>query len=519
MNNDSSSRFPQEILEEIFNYLTQPYTLRSFDKMKLEVPSRRELLSCVLACKAFSLPALRVLWHTLDSMMPLLKLLPNFKIVDDCYVLVGSIDNASSQRFDFYSLMVKRFLHRGLYDMWDDCDITDSVYHHLSIMRPMPLPSLTSFYYDVTDTEDPFHWMSFFLSASLKAAYVHIHPRNEADLLIYLSLVREVAPSFNQLVVENEVESTTCYLEVASQLENLHTLHLTFPGSGHSSPSFQHDVRRFGALQFLEELRVESENEEWISGDCQVAGQFPSLKRLYLGGSHSLVVTFLDVCQDAPLELLQMLGELDNVACQGIFKTVARQWSETLTSFSIDPVITSEGNLGDLVNFSNFIEPLYSSHRLRVFRLMSSRAIYMTDTDVAKLCDAWPHLTNLEINVAARGVTDSPTQVSLLTLSQRCPKLKQVTLPLYLSDIPPLNDDIALSLPLSSHKLEKIDILINENTPVNPDPILVAFHLDATFSHLKKVTAIINHISRTWNEVENVIRTYQIMRRRHGIRL
>lgn len=48
--------------------------------------SQPHLLSVALSCKSFRDPALDVLWRSLDSWIPLLKLLTPFKLVNGLYV-------------------------------------------------------------------------------------------------------------------------------------------------------------------------------------------------------------------------------------------------------------------------------------------------------------------------------------------------------------------------------------------------------------------------------------------------
>jgi hypothetical protein len=48
--------------------------------------SKQNLLWAALTCKAFLEPALDRLWRTLDSLFPLLKILPSFTQSDGTYV-------------------------------------------------------------------------------------------------------------------------------------------------------------------------------------------------------------------------------------------------------------------------------------------------------------------------------------------------------------------------------------------------------------------------------------------------
>ncbi len=51
-------------------------------------PYRRTLLSLALCCRAFLDPSLDKLWHSLDGVYPLLKLLPNYQRHNSAYVSV-----------------------------------------------------------------------------------------------------------------------------------------------------------------------------------------------------------------------------------------------------------------------------------------------------------------------------------------------------------------------------------------------------------------------------------------------
>jgi hypothetical protein len=72
-----------EILAEIIRYVGVGYLGHDKDS---EAQRRKQLLWTALSCKAFSPHALDVLWEKLDSLLPLLKLLPGFQRVDDVWV-------------------------------------------------------------------------------------------------------------------------------------------------------------------------------------------------------------------------------------------------------------------------------------------------------------------------------------------------------------------------------------------------------------------------------------------------
>jgi len=74
-----------DILEEICEYLAIEDDFTHSVDVSL---SRRDLLSVALTCKAFVEPALNRLWRSLDSLFPLLKILPAFVQSDGTYVRI-----------------------------------------------------------------------------------------------------------------------------------------------------------------------------------------------------------------------------------------------------------------------------------------------------------------------------------------------------------------------------------------------------------------------------------------------
>jgi len=73
-----------DILDEICEYLFY-YQDQDFEET---ATGRHNLLHVALTCKAFLEPALDRIWRRLDSLFPLLKILPSFIQSDGTYVSV-----------------------------------------------------------------------------------------------------------------------------------------------------------------------------------------------------------------------------------------------------------------------------------------------------------------------------------------------------------------------------------------------------------------------------------------------
>ncbi|KAF8879792.1 hypothetical protein BD779DRAFT_1117814 [Infundibulicybe gibba] len=74
--------------------------------------NRTALLHAALACKAFMEPALDVLWWSMSSMIPALKLLPNLEIVpntSNTFTFSNGFSDDGWARFDYHSKRVREF--------------------------------------------------------------------------------------------------------------------------------------------------------------------------------------------------------------------------------------------------------------------------------------------------------------------------------------------------------------------------------------------------------------------------
>lgn len=72
-----------DILDEICEYLHDEQDNNSTEAART---SKQNLLWVALTCKAFLEPALDRLWRSLDSLFPLLRILPSFTQSDGTYV-------------------------------------------------------------------------------------------------------------------------------------------------------------------------------------------------------------------------------------------------------------------------------------------------------------------------------------------------------------------------------------------------------------------------------------------------
>ncbi|KAF8079351.1 hypothetical protein FPV67DRAFT_1776357 [Lyophyllum atratum] len=69
--------------------------------------SKNHLLCTALVCKTFLDPALDSLWRSMDSIVPLLRLLPTLEVIDDVYLLRGKVEDEDMSRFRSYAQRIR----------------------------------------------------------------------------------------------------------------------------------------------------------------------------------------------------------------------------------------------------------------------------------------------------------------------------------------------------------------------------------------------------------------------------
>ncbi|KAF5339710.1 hypothetical protein D9758_014888 [Tetrapyrgos nigripes] len=466
---------PTELIEEIVQYLIKELDEDEF----YNSDSRRNLFPCALSCSAFFRPAIRALWHTVE-LLPLLKLLPGFEVVDGSYVINGELDDVSLARFDLYSFMVKKLL------VFETHPVHHSVYSSLAVARPLPLPSLTSVYchaklFSLDET-------MFMLSPSVESVlFFSCNDQVLIDYLSALSVLQEEAPMLRSLSIYG-VSGKDFDIATVSQLEDLRELELN-----------------------LYNLRIK-----------EMQGPFYplELKRLGLNGavySVQSALMVLDVYEYSEIETFSLTGSvLPAEAGQEIFSAIFSQWSGSMTSLELDICIMV---LDEVVEpdaedpLSDFLSPLYSLENLEVFDLRyRGDNDSFTDILISDICEAWPNLTKLKMD--SHGFENAPTVTSLKVLAERCPKLKQVSIPLDITNAPAINHDTHTnkSLP-SSHTLESITFLVEGEISLQyllaNGSASLPYHLDVAFPFLKEVYIQ----SSIWDKVMGVIKLFQDARR------
>ncbi|KAF5339686.1 hypothetical protein D9758_014894 [Tetrapyrgos nigripes] len=436
------STLPTELLGQIFSHLVEEqdlflatYYVPGFKVLTRD--SKRDLLSCALSTKPLFHSAISVLWHTV-GLIPLLKLLPDFSHVDGTCILTGEgeYNEDALERFDLYSSKVKLFILHGI------SKVDSSVYPRLALSRPRPLPSLTHLHCFTSTFSNA---TMFMVSPRLRSAFFR-DPR-DADLSVYLSLAHKEAPDLHSL----SFSYTTRYsFPLISRPENLRSFELTL--NMYLQQPFDMDFRSLYHMTSLESLTISSNvavvrKEDMEKRDWVVSGSLSNhttLKRLEFNGHYqdiTIALELLKLYEYSPLESLSIgMARFDEDQCKTFFLAIPSSWATTLTHLTIDFKVGTFSQ----VSLSSLIQPLYTLSGVEEFRISSlyQRDFYILDSDISDICEAWPNLTRLELDIPPKSEWPRlPTVSSLPILSLRCPRLKTLTLPLDVLHVPPIDID------------------------------------------------------------------------------
>ncbi|KAF5339708.1 hypothetical protein D9758_014884 [Tetrapyrgos nigripes] len=519
----SSIPFPPEILEKIFACLIVRSCMHIFNGLEVLKPSSRsDLLACALSSRNFFDPAIRILWYSVE-LMPLLKLLPDFKMKNGTYVCTGKLNDKSLERFDFYSRNVGQLFLRkqdGVSSSDALTSVSNSAYNCVALARPRPLPNLTHFYCSA----ETFHSkaMVFMVSSSLKSA--SFYHSIGSEVIKYLSQVD--AKPLQSLTISCR-NGGNSYLPSISQHKNLRSLDLAL---FHCPAAISLDLLPLYCLEHLESLRLDLRNTKLKSSSMQyLSDSLPSpkaLKQLRLLVDHQNVVaasTLLKLYEHSPLEVLHFGVFLEEKQCKAVFSAIPSLWATTLTTLFINlggGLIVPRTHTPD--SLSSFIAPLYRLRALKEFSIringMIGDPFHLTDTDILKISEVWPNLTELMlggIEPQSGCLGRAPTVASLPILARNCPNLEVLNLPFDVRHVPRINKAkprIPYS-PGSGHKLKHLTLNVLEDDfdicNLADRPAMFAYHLDMVFPFLEEVVlARLNYYDveeEPWDAVNGIL--------------
>ncbi|KAH8102468.1 hypothetical protein BXZ70DRAFT_1006388 [Cristinia sonorae] len=410
------------LIHEILEIILQYFTLQDEDfkerykywRLRLY---RRTLAYLARTCKALSDPALDVLWARQSSLMPVLKLLPQFQMIGNGYYdIVSPIEPEQWDRFMSYAARIRIFTFTA------DGRLLPSVYERVfrKVTRPHVFPSLQRMIWsrDCPLNEDA---LLGFVSPSLRIADIQASafPRTDNHIkwttgedsekrvldLLFNSLL---TVSMQLQCLKVGVTLTPNIESSIAQFTSIETLDLSTAGSWRNVDTFY----ALGRMPNLIELRINTTNIPF-DDSTPPSLLFNFLKSLSLTGSPATIEATLAVVSSTTLGVLQLATV--HTFCVGEWKTclsmLPRHIVKSLTEFRLE-CVRGLTNLSDIPTPAiDIVSPMMAATDLRKVSFELEGPLRASDADITQMISAWPHLREFHLWFHRSG--DGPTLQSL----------------------------------------------------------------------------------------------------------
>ncbi|KAF8816030.1 hypothetical protein BYT27DRAFT_7077944 [Phlegmacium glaucopus] len=488
-----------DILDEICEYLHdgQDTELDS----EAARTSRRNLLCVALTCKAFLEPALDRRWRSLDSLFPLLRILPSFTQSDGTYVLRGNVADEDWERFDYYARRLRKFCYTR--DP-ENLDIAMHVYFRLAQLRPTPLlRSLRHLHCPFMSQSDfLISGICLFLSPSLQSLQLE-NISNVEDKLCgtVLHALGSDGAQIEKIVLRgNGLSMDTVWKAV--RFEHLNLLELSGMGKAISLEIME----KIGSLPWLVNLVIDF-TESPMAPLTQDIG-LKDLKSLIITAPVPFIEALLSHIATTQLETFVAAMPSNPPADKKEFLTkVVDRWGPTLRRIELVHQQLDEAAAVEHLQI-DALSPLVPLRKLTCLRL-EGYTMELTDEDVSDIAVAWPEMDTLVLPFVSVD-HPCPTVLSLRIFARLCPSLRYLTVPLNTEEFQPF---VSTGVPhIPAHDLHTLTISSADDPWDLRDMLHIARHIDYLFPRLKSLFLYDRHGRSRWMQVHDMIQMYQAVR-------
>ncbi|RPD57350.1 hypothetical protein L227DRAFT_655508 [Lentinus tigrinus ALCF2SS1-6] len=435
----------QDVVDHICESLAIPsYLYQSCWKSDRYKTSKCTLARLARTCKAFSDPALRVLWRHLNHIHQLLRLLPEYVpppgTFSQTYVpaseqALSAVPNDDDwARLQSYAVRVRELKY------WPSTRIDSASWRILSEKcsgGPL-LPRLERLLcFDIAPHSDAVLSHLFFplslryLSVTFDAWYQRYQRKEHIEIMLrnivsHASHLHYLSISSFQQMLCNQVKS----LHPIQELHGIQSL--SFASSYELDDVLLVHCKSSSTLRHLS-CKIDTRG---ATKRPDIRGGFGSLESVSLFGSTEDIVWFFEaVCVDSLRDVAVTFDtktDLDDLlhSTTKVLKIV----SSSLRSFSLEINIDSSEALPLLKS----IEPILDLPTIEKFTVQSRQPIVVSADDIMCIANAWRDLRTLHIyHFSLESTPRLPGRI-LEDIALRCPRLESLKLPvLDFTDLPP----------------------------------------------------------------------------------
>ncbi|TFK75514.1 hypothetical protein BDN72DRAFT_441672 [Pluteus cervinus] len=484
----------EDLVHDILEYLAiDPRSdWNSFSEYHGEVvASRKQLHSAALISRCFVHPALNLLWRTIDSVKPLLDLLPEslLSLDDGEYTVLhrspkAQLEAADLQRFNYYAQMVKAFCLKQ-----PDPALKLPVYHALAHHGvPMPFfPRLQSLHIEdlSASAEDPllFH----ILAPSLRRVMISTYADPKVVRTILASLLSQ-APDL--CYFRSHVPLPKDAMEWVLDFDQLRRLRLDFPLCAIFQPESKlnrlthltHMSLDFGAISsadIVDNATIPCEALTRLSITCKPSVIFSLVEALELPNIREAILT---------------LCSFDTLPKNRFIFASIRRWAPTLEALTVNGGRAMPLNA---IYYHTQKAKLSRFKRLRYFKVYGLRTNIFAPPKCEELDFSLSTLASILPNVEYLSLPTWQQTISYHTLCMvlvRCRQLRFLQVGINPQTFPPKK------LGRNAFPCGVLEMLaVGDGKDF--DPFLIAHHLLRLFPHLKTVLSS----SERWNAVNELV--------------
>ncbi|GBE82966.1 hypothetical protein SCP_0500090 [Sparassis crispa] len=443
-----------------------------------ENADRRALAQLARTRRSFCVPALDILWESMDDVLPLLKILSSSLAwkpsgpASPVYTVHRPIFKSEWLRFQSYARRIHSLCPRPL------CHIDSSVFDRLSsyLERDPLLPCLTSLTISWSGWTTFEFEALFFVSPSLRQVRVSIElpdvwsGRQSCIAAKFLYLLCLESVNLEHLTLCSGAHGA--YLPSVAQAANLRELVLT---ECNISPSL---LSSCAQLPLLTVFRVRLLERQAPDLSCCGAGPgFPALEVLDAMGDLGPVTELIKIITSPHLRSFSWTERGPRAHTRQdlyvLYSALSSRHSAALRELDISFAHFANG-ADDSARVVDALRPLLKLRALEKLALKTHARVSLASSHLHDMASSWPHLTALLIAAAPPGPT-APRLHSLAAVARSCPALAVLRLP---------GMDVRVDALAVPHRLQTLCICAAPSSLV-ADPAAVAGFLDGLFPEVE----------------------------------